>query len=102
MGRGGARSGAGRKKGAPNKATIKRQAEVAETGITPLDYMLKVMRNEDAPTARRDEMARASAPYVHPRLAMTQVTGKDGGPIQTATVRVFELPDNGRGIERKT
>ncbi len=30
----------GRKKGTPNKLTAKRQAEIAESGLTPLDYML--------------------------------------------------------------
>ena len=30
--------------------------------------MLSVMRDESAPAERRDDMARAAAPYVHPRL----------------------------------
>lgn len=83
MPRGGARSGAGRKRGVPNKASVARQKKVAATGITPLDYMLSVMRDEKSEPGRRDDMAKASAPYVHPRLATTQVTGKNGGPIQT-------------------
>lgn len=82
MPRGGSRPGAGRKKGAPNKASQKRQAEVAASGITPLDYMLKVMRDDEADASRRDEMAKAAAPYVHPKLSAMQHTGKDGGPIQ--------------------
>ncbi|WP_244616898.1 hypothetical protein [Rhizobium sp. rho-13.1] len=28
-------------------------------------------------------MAKAAAPYVHPKLASLQHTGKNGGPIQT-------------------
>jgi len=79
---GGKRPGAGRKPGVPNKATLERQARVASTGITPLDYMLKVMRNPKADPARRDDMAKAAAPYVHPKLASTQVTGRGGGPIE--------------------
>jgi hypothetical protein len=31
--------------------------------------MIRVMRDGDAPTERRDEMAKAAAPYVHPKLA---------------------------------
>jgi hypothetical protein len=31
--------------------------------------MIRVMRDETAPAKRRDEMAKAAAPYVHPRLA---------------------------------
>lgn len=83
MSRGGNRPGAGRKPGVPNKASIERQKKVAATGITPLDYMLKVMRNPKADDARRDEMAKAAAPYVHPKLASMQHTGRNGGPIQT-------------------
>lgn len=83
MSRGGKRDGAGRKAGTPNKATQERQKKVASTGITPLDYMLKVMRDDKADASRRDEMAKAAAPYVHPKLASTQHTGPRGGPIQT-------------------
>jgi hypothetical protein len=36
--RGGKRSGAGRRKGAPNKATAERQAAIAASGEAPLDY----------------------------------------------------------------
>lgn len=79
---GGNRKGAGRKKGSPNKANLERQAFVASTGITPLDYMLKVMRNEAASFERRDEMAKAAAPYVHPKLSSIQHAGQGGGPIK--------------------
>lgn len=65
---------------------MERQKEVAATGITPLDYMLKVMRNPKADASRRDEMAKAAAPYVHPKLATMQHTGRGGGPIQTMDV----------------
>ncbi|MDR7035261.1 hypothetical protein [Mesorhizobium sp. BE184] len=45
--------------------------------------MLKVMRNPKATDQRRDDMAKAAAPYVHPKLASMQHTGRNGGPIQT-------------------
>lgn len=86
MPRGGNRPGAGRKKGAPNKASAERQAKVAATGDTPLDYMLKVMRDEKADASRRDDMAKAAAPYVHPKLASMQHSGPNGGPIQTVDI----------------
>ncbi len=65
----------GRKKGTPNKASAKREAEVRASGLAPLDYMLKVMRNPKIDMARRDEMAKAAAPYVHPRLAAVAHSG---------------------------
>jgi hypothetical protein len=67
----------GRQKGTPNRATAARQAEIAASGETPLDYTLRVMRDETADPSRRDEMARAVAPYVHPKLAAVEQTGKD-------------------------
>ena len=72
MARGGSRSGAGRKKGSTNQKT-KERLKLAERavgdGITPLEHMLRIMNDESADTQRRDEMARAAAPYCHPRLS---------------------------------
>jgi len=39
--------------------------EAADANMTPLDYMLKVMRDSSAETDRRDKMAYWAAPYVH-------------------------------------
>lgn len=46
-----------------------------------MEYMLRVMRDPTVEHDRRDRMAKDVAPYVHPRLASTEHTGKDGGPI---------------------
>jgi hypothetical protein len=73
---GGKREGAGRKPGVANKASIERQAEVAASGITPLEFMLAIMRDETADEARRADMAKAAAPYVHPRLAAVEHSGE--------------------------
>jgi hypothetical protein len=74
----------GRKKGTPNKATTAAaiRAEVAASGEIPLDYMLRVMRDETAESTRRDAMAKAAAPYVHPSLASVRHAGEDGGPVK--------------------
>jgi hypothetical protein len=69
MARGGRRDGAGRKAGTPNKATAAKAAEVAASGLTPLDFMLNVVRDEGADPRARFEAAKAAAPYVHPRLS---------------------------------
>lgn len=71
----------GRVKGVPNKATAAKVKEIQATGLAPLDYMLAVMRDTGAEPSRRDEMAKAAAPYVHPKLAAIEHTGKDGGPM---------------------
>jgi hypothetical protein len=72
----------GRPKGSPNKATAAKLAEISSTGETPLDYMLRVMRDPQADHERRDKMAVGSAPYVHAKLASVEHSGKDGGPLK--------------------
>lgn len=87
MARGGARTGAGRKRGSKNKTTIEREtlqaeivAEAKTSGISPLEVMLGAMRHawdaDDKEAAAR--FAKDAAPYVHPRLAAVEHTGKDG------------------------
>jgi uncharacterized UBP type Zn finger protein len=50
---------------------------------SPLDYMLRVMRDPDADDERRDAMAKAALPYMHARLSNVdgQVPNKEDGPI---------------------
>jgi hypothetical protein len=43
------------------------EANVAPTTETPLEYMLRVMRDPSADDARRDAMAKAALPYLHAR-----------------------------------
>ncbi len=65
----------GRKKGSLNKRTITLGArdrelvdQAAAAGETPLEYMLRVMRDRSVDHERRDRMAAQVAPYVHARL----------------------------------
>ena len=82
MARGGYRPGAGRPKGSKvaavtpeTMADIKREARKA--GMTPLEYMLTVMNDPEADQARRDRMAVAAAPFMHPRVADNRFGKKD-------------------------
>jgi hypothetical protein len=65
----------GRQKGTPNKRTQEVVARIEASGLTPLDYMLKVMRDENEVLDVRLDAAKAAAPYVHPRLASIENTG---------------------------
>lgn len=65
----------GRQKGTPNHATAAKAEEIASTGLTPLDYMISVMRDLTQDDSRRLEAAKAAAPYVHPRLNATEHSG---------------------------
>ena len=69
MARGGAVPGAGRKKGVPNKKNQELLEKVASEGITPLQYMLNIMRDTTAEPLVRSDMAKAAAPYIHPKLS---------------------------------
>lgn len=65
--------------------------------MTPLDYLLSVMRNEDEDTATRMEAARAAASFVHPKLSSvqqdTRISGED-----TLSQLLADVAANGRCI----
>jgi hypothetical protein len=95
-GRGGARANAGRKAGSATKRTRAIADKAAAEGITPLEFMLEIMRTETDSDitdprvltdrlAMRFEAAKAAAPYIHPRLAAIEHTGPNGGPIESKT-----------------
>lgn len=69
MARGGARPGAGRKPGSVTTRTREIAEKAADEGITPLEYMLAILRNEAADPAQRFEAAKHAAPYIHPKLS---------------------------------
>lgn len=75
---GGKRPGSGRPKGARNVKTIEQEKAVRESGLTPLDYMLSVMRNEDNELGVRLDAANKAAPYVHAKLASVDHVSSDG------------------------
>lgn len=75
MSRGGKRENAGRKLGAVAKVTAEARKKALAEGISPLEYMLKVMRNAKLDAKRRDDMAKAAAPFVHAKLASMEHHG---------------------------
>lgn len=82
----------GRAKGVPNKATAAKAAEVAASGLTPLDYMLTILRDETQSADNRMWAAEKAAPYVHPKLAAVEHTGKDGGAMVLEIIRFADHP----------
>lgn len=87
MARGGKREGAGRPAGAVTKKTREIAESAVSEGITPLDFMLNVLRNETADIKDRMWAAEKAAPYVHAKLASVEHSGKDGGPMVLEIVR---------------
>lgn len=93
----------GRQKGAANKKTREIADKAAQEGVTPLEYMLTIMREPFPPElkdavengqinaeavaaiagwhAKRFEAAKAAAPYIHPKLQTTTVQGDKDKPL---------------------
>lgn len=72
MAHGGKRPGAGRKLGAATRKTREVAEKALNDGETPLEFMLKVMRDPLAERSERLDMAKSAAPYIHPRLSTVE------------------------------
>jgi hypothetical protein len=69
----------GRRKGSLNKKTILRAQTAENLGLSPLEFLLSVVRDETRDIAVRLDAAKCAAPYVHARL---QTTVAPSGTIQ--------------------
>jgi hypothetical protein len=87
MARGGKREGAGRPSGALTEKNRELAEKASTEGLTPLEYMLEILRNEQADVKDRMWAAEKAAPYVHAKLASIEHSGKDGGPMVLEIVR---------------
>lgn len=56
----------------------------AKRELMPLDYMLKVMRDENVDSKRRDWMASAAAPYCHAKLSERKMVGQKERQAESA------------------
>lgn len=109
MAHGGSRPNAGRKKGSLNARTQKVAERCAEEGITPLEYMLNIMRDPTQEFQTRMDAAKSAAPYIHPKLASVEqkVEAEVNGSIYEWLTRsvadagqsVVTEPDNVRGAD---
>ena len=82
---------AGRPKGAPRtggrgkatqkKAAAERGPETAKSALTPLGYMLRVLRDPESTKDEKKWAAQQAAPFVHARLASTKAGGSGGGSV---------------------
>jgi hypothetical protein len=79
---GGARTGAGRKRGAVARIDAEaREKALSGDQESPLDFLLRIMRTS-ADEARQVDAAKAAAPYVHARLSSVDVGNKDDKPFE--------------------
>ena len=77
----------GRKRGTPNKVTQEIRDEITSSGEQPLEYMIRIMRDPSASIERRDDLAKAAAPYLHARLAAIE---HQGDALQSFVIRIPE------------
>ena len=59
--------------------------EAAAAGLSPVDFMLAIMRNEELALAVRLDAAKAVAPYTNPRLASIDATVKSTTEVSLLT-----------------
>lgn len=87
----------GRPDGVRNRASIWREQRVSDTGQTPLEFMLAIMRDDGHGVIFRFEAAKAAAPYVHAKYqaiaikASIEVNGNLIGNDSEATRRMALL-----------
>ena len=80
-----------RTKGSVNKKTLAYLR--TNGGDLPLDYMLRVMRDQTQPYERRDKMATSAAPYLHAKLESIQHSG------EITTTKVIRAPEQSKSTE---
>ncbi len=76
---------------APRKPRASQAQDHTASADTPLDYMLKVMRDDEADAKRRDEMAKIAASYVHLKPSERQGSGAKAG--QSFTIDLTKATD---------
>jgi hypothetical protein len=92
----------GRQKGVANKRTREIADAAIREGLTPLEYMLAVLRDESADPERRDEMAKAAAPYIHPRLASIEASHRIKSDVRDLSDAELVAIASSTGIAEET
>ena len=73
------------------KALVRKRRAAGET---PLDYMLRVMRDPAVEEKRRDDMAKAAAPYLHAKVSTVEAKVEVDASVQVSVIRLVG-PDAG-------
>lgn len=84
MSSGGKRPGAGRRRGTPNKATVKAREAIAlfvDGNSAQLQALLDEIRAKDGPRAAWDCIMDLVEYHV-PKLARSEIVGEGGGPVK--------------------
>jgi Family of unknown function (DUF5681) len=83
----------GRPKGSRNRRTAALVDAAQASGEMPLDFLLRVMRDDALALERRIEAAKAAAPYCHAKLSSIEFSPPPQGEERTTAIRVeFVVP----------
>jgi hypothetical protein len=91
----------GRPKGSKNKATHARRLAARTAGLTPLEYLISIMADENQDQADRVDAAKAAAPYCHSRLQSVTVQEKpyEGDPNELTNEYLASIVAGSRGSD---
>lgn len=73
---------AGKPKGAKNKITVEIIRALTASGLTPVEFMTAVYRDDSQPMELRLEAASRVAPYVHPKILFRIDEGSAGNDLR--------------------
>src|SRR5262249_59714919 len=77
----------GRQRGTPNKSTVLKNAAIAaaasDPNLSPLDFLLKLMRQRDLPVEYRVSVAHQALPFAHIKKKAVTSTKVTYGDSQT-------------------
>jgi hypothetical protein len=82
----------GRQPGTKNRDIAEKEAAIAASGLTPLDYLLSLVRNPEKDESIRADAAKAAAPYCHARLVSTQNSHQVTMTVEEILQRISGLP----------
>jgi len=74
MAKGGKRPGAGRPKGSLNQKTLAVRKGVEDSGLSPIEFLTQLYRDETQDMALRKDAAAKVAPYLYPRLSSQEIS----------------------------
>jgi hypothetical protein len=72
-------------------AEIAAKLELEGLDCDPLEFMLRIVADPNMPYDLRVTCAKDCRKALHPDLASTQVSGPDGGPIESRTLHAIML-----------
>ncbi len=88
---GGARPGAGRKRGVPNKATAEVKALAQSYTAQAIETLAEIMSDRSAPKAARVAAIKEMLDRAHGKsIQGVELSGKNGGPMRSVSMSLDE------------